>query len=304
LSSTTDATFTIEDTTAPEFITLPRSDDVDCSGVQEEEGSGATGSGATGSGETGSGGSGDACPDDLPTEEPPVPEVKAYDQCSGDEVTVSPMKPTQYGECPGVIVREWTATDDCGLSSTLIHLVVLRKSCVQTVKYWTENPDAWLSPFGPVEFFELGCESNYTAAADAMLILETKPKGDVTIDLAQELIGAILNVEQGAESFLALDLIQAARDYLCDTPIGSDPADKVLRETAKELEKALKDFNGGKLCAPKCGSGKSGSGTGGNDNELEDADSDGVPDLIDNCPEFFNPSQSDADGNGVGDDCE
>jgi hypothetical protein len=297
----------VQDVTAPTILTEPLSTDVDCSGVQEEEGSGAAGSGATGSGTagsggTGSGGSGDGCPDDITTEIPPAPDkVEVTDNC--DNAIDVAYTQTQYGDCPAVIVRQWIATDACANASDLIHLVVLRKACVQTAKYWEENPDAWLNPFGPVEYLELGCAGVLTSAADAMGLLATNAHGDVTIELAQELIAAILNVEQGAESALAADLIQAARDYLCVTPIGSDPDDKLLKEAAKDLEKALKDFNAGKLCAPKCGSGKSGSGAG-NTNELDDGDLDGVPDLVDNCPELPNPNQADADGDGIGDLCE
>ena len=35
-----------------------------------------------------------------------------------------------------------------------------------------------------------------------------------------------------------------------------------------------------------------------------DAEADGVPDASDNCPAWPNPSQSDVDANGTGDDCE
>jgi len=35
-----------------------------------------------------------------------------------------------------------------------------------------------------------------------------------------------------------------------------------------------------------------------------DRDLDGVPDAVDNCPDMFNPAQSDADGNGAGDACD
>ena len=37
---------------------------------------------------------------------------------------------------------------------------------------------------------------------------------------------------------------------------------------------------------------------------LADRDGDGVPDNIDNCPDVYNPAQTDANGNGVGDACE
>ncbi len=37
---------------------------------------------------------------------------------------------------------------------------------------------------------------------------------------------------------------------------------------------------------------------------ISDGDQDGVPDVLDNCPDYQNPTQSDNDYNGVGDDCE
>jgi len=37
---------------------------------------------------------------------------------------------------------------------------------------------------------------------------------------------------------------------------------------------------------------------------LPDRDGDGVPDAVDNCPDNWNPGQSDADGNHVGDMCD
>lgn len=35
-----------------------------------------------------------------------------------------------------------------------------------------------------------------------------------------------------------------------------------------------------------------------------DRDDDGVPDVLDNCPEIFNPSQADFDGDGLADECD
>lgn len=37
---------------------------------------------------------------------------------------------------------------------------------------------------------------------------------------------------------------------------------------------------------------------------ISDADGDGVPDALDNCPTVFNPGQADGDGDGVGDACD
>ena len=38
--------------------------------------------------------------------------------------------------------------------------------------------------------------------------------------------------------------------------------------------------------------------------EPADADGDGIPDSVDNCPTVPNPSQADIDDNGVGDSCD
>ena len=37
---------------------------------------------------------------------------------------------------------------------------------------------------------------------------------------------------------------------------------------------------------------------------IKDADKDGIPDTMDNCPNVYNPDQKDSNANGVGDACD
>ena len=190
---------------------MPPSEEVDCSNAQcPETGSGASGCSQRTSISAGSGSTLIPCPDPLQTNVPPVPEVTASDNC--DTTVDVELVEIQIGVCPGCIVRTWTATDDCGNATEMIQLIVLRKACVQNWEYWKGRPSEWLTPFGPVTEFELGCAGDITSAADALMILNgcVGKKSDETIKLAQELLAAILNVAQGADDTCAMDAIQEA----------------------------------------------------------------------------------------------
>ena len=68
--------------------------------------------------------------DETDTEVPPVPPMSATDVCDSDGVDIV-LTETQFFDCPGVIVREWVATDDCGNTSTCVQIG--RASCRERV---------------------------------------------------------------------------------------------------------------------------------------------------------------------------
>ncbi|MEM7393695.1 MAG: hypothetical protein AAF492_15225, partial [Verrucomicrobiota bacterium] len=249
--SSCDQVITVADTVAPSFTVIPESVEIDCSGAQDDDnGSGSSG-GSSGSGGRSGSGSSHGGPDALPTEVPPVPSVSAVDNCD-NEVDIA-FEEIQMGDCPGVIVRTWTASDDCQNESEIIQLVVLRKACVQTARSWRSRPGEWLTPFGPVTEFALGCEGDSISAAHALAIMRGRAgrRSDPTIRLASELIAAILNVSQGAEDSCVDELIREARDFLCVVPVGSRPRGQ-LRRTANRLRVRLLLYNHGRGCAPAC----------------------------------------------------
>jgi len=254
-SDTTAATFTIKDSTPPTIdgdATVIEMVDCFAAPPEDENGSGATGSGSGGSG----------CPDPLPVTLPAPLEPTVSDACS-EPVGIERLEDIEVPGCPGSIVRTWVATDSCDNSSQVEQIILIKKVCVQKANYWKKNPDAWLDPFGPVAQLNLGCLGTLTAA-EAMEWLDSSAHGDASVELAQELIVATLNVLQGADDPVAANLIEMAQNALCAAGgIGSDPADKDVKKLMKDLEKSLKDYNAGKLCVPKCGSGKSGSGQKG-----------------------------------------
>ncbi|MEM7391950.1 MAG: DUF642 domain-containing protein, partial [Verrucomicrobiota bacterium] len=227
------------DTVAPTFLDMPESFEVACNLTEPASLAGEDDKSAD-----------SGCPDPLPTEIPPVPEVRAVDPCD-TQVDVA-FDEIQMGLCPGVIVRTWTATDDCGNASELIQLIVLRKTCVNTVAYWKEHPEEWFTPFGPLREFDVGCGVNPIGPEQALEILnDRRGREDWHIRLAQELIAAVLNVAQGADDSCTTETIQDARDLLCAVSAGR-PSLSAAQKTAKTLALTLYAFNKGNCCAPRC----------------------------------------------------
>ena len=101
-ASTTVATFTIEDTTAPEFTSVPADYTAECS------------------------------------EEHPLEDATATDVCSGVEVTV--VADTTMGDCPQAytVVRTFTATDECGNSSVAMQTITIQDTTAPVIAGDTE----------------------------------------------------------------------------------------------------------------------------------------------------------------------
>ena len=101
-ASTTVATFTIEDTTAPEFTSVPADYTAECS------------------------------------EEHPLEDATATDVCSGVEVTL--VADTTMGDCPQAytVVRTFTATDECGNSSVAMQTITIQDTTSPVISGDTE----------------------------------------------------------------------------------------------------------------------------------------------------------------------
>ena len=104
---------------------------------------------------------------------------------------------------------------------------------------------------GPVETLQLGCGDNETTIEEAMAWLQQKEKGDASIELAQELIAASLNMAQGVDPKPIENVLSEARDFLCVLGIGSHPHGE-LKKTARNLMAELAAFNNGERQAPNC----------------------------------------------------
>jgi hypothetical protein len=113
-----------------------------------------------------------------------------------------------------------------------------------TIGYWKTHPEAW-----PVETLTLGGQV-YTKE-EAIALLNTPTRGDQSIQLAKQLIGAKLNVASGNYSYCIEDAIAEADALLAETPPGTlSKQDKQTRSAMVAVQKMLDDYNNGRLCAP------------------------------------------------------
>jgi hypothetical protein len=113
-----------------------------------------------------------------------------------------------------------------------------------TIGYWKNHSAAW-----PVQQITLGAVT-YTKA-QAISLLEQPSRGDKSIDLAKQLIGAKLSVLIGNNPTCIGTTIFQADTWLIANPVGSNVhSSSTAWATGGPIHDRLDDYNNGKLCAP------------------------------------------------------
>lgn len=112
-----------------------------------------------------------------------------------------------------------------------------------TLGYWKNHPTMW-----PVTNITIGGVT-YTEA-QAIAILQTAPKGDMSYILAHQLIAAKLNVKMGNDASCVDGAIHDADSWMVLHPVGSGVKSGAAAVTGNSLSQTLDNYNNGKLCAP------------------------------------------------------
>jgi len=118
--------------------------------------------------------------------------------------------------------------------------------CTYTQGYWKTHEEAW-----PVSSMTVGANS-YTAA-QLLALFDTAVKGDVSLILADQLIAAKLNIENGADDSDVAVVVQNADAWL-STFSGSLPYKVKSKDAGDAIvwATALDDFNNGRTGPGHC----------------------------------------------------
>jgi hypothetical protein len=118
------------------------------------------------------------------------------------------------------------------------------KTCTHSVEDWKGDLDLW-----PVEAITIG-GSTYTKE-EAVAILEQLPEGDVTLTLAQQVIGAVLNLLNGADGSAVETSVVEADKWIEAHPLGSQLKEEE-RELGATLAIILENYNTGAIGPGRC----------------------------------------------------
>jgi hypothetical protein len=117
-------------------------------------------------------------------------------------------------------------------------------TCTYSVEDWKDDLILW-----PVEAITIG-GSTYTKE-EAVAILGQSPEGDVTFTLAQQVIGAALNLLNGADGSAVETTVAEADKWLEEHPLGNKPQGED-REAGATLAKILEEYNTGMIGPGRC----------------------------------------------------
>jgi hypothetical protein len=148
----------------------------------------------------------------------------------------------------GVSAGQTAITDRDVMNRILerIAIALQQDECVQGQGFWKNNPDAW-----PVDELMLG---DVTYTQDELLdILNQPPRGNGLVILARQLIGAKLNIADGANTpddiHDAIDDADALIGDLVVPPVGDD---WLHPSETGELSDMLAAYNDGELHDEDC----------------------------------------------------
>jgi hypothetical protein len=181
-----------------------------------------------------------------------------------DETGVYANSYEELGEDLGYVVRVYakaTGTNaESGRSSTQVASTAPDpQNCTFTIGYWKTHPDAW-----PVSSLTVGCET-YTKA-ELLSILNQPAGGNGALILGHQLIGALLNIANGADPSPVSATIASGNAKLCALgdklpPVG---AASMPAAAASPEAQTLDDYNNGVIGPGHCGEVRTNAATWGN----------------------------------------
>jgi hypothetical protein len=119
-------------------------------------------------------------------------------------------------------------------------------NCTYTIGYWKNHAELW-----PVTNLTLGTV-NYTAA-QLLAILNQSVEGNGLVSLAHQLIGAKLNIANGADPSAAQATINAADALIGGLVIPPVGGGYLAPNTTSSLTQTLDDYNNGLIGPGHCG---------------------------------------------------